>query len=179
MGIFWRTRKGEKILDDGPDGECVVRYGTTAEERPGLDRCSFCGGNASGYWRGHTDVSCCRECAVRILPQLCADALVGESGDHEKAIHHVLHYLDVMKAAFWRAMTSAVRRAAQVAAREQQAALSLAVERASAPEHADAPCSCGGTPDGNPIARRSRPRRRPAEPSPSSNETAYAQRYDP
>ena len=41
--------------------------------------CSFCGENkASALWIGHNEIFSCGHCASELLPQLMADAIVGD-----------------------------------------------------------------------------------------------------
>jgi len=38
-------------------------------------KCSFCGDNATAWWRGIHEIFICRECAINTLPRLYIDAL--------------------------------------------------------------------------------------------------------
>lgn len=40
-----------------------------------VEKCSFCGNDAVAFWSGNKMVSTCRNCAIRILPRLIADAV--------------------------------------------------------------------------------------------------------
>jgi len=46
--------------------------------------CSFCGEDrATGVWIGDKTIFCCKHCAMQLLPQLMADAIVGGISEAE------------------------------------------------------------------------------------------------
>ncbi|EIO4097950.1 hypothetical protein HYO33_23565 [Vibrio parahaemolyticus] len=49
------------------------------------DKCSFCGERKpNGIWMGNDSVFCCKPCAIEVLPQLLADAVL--DGTHINTI---------------------------------------------------------------------------------------------
>jgi hypothetical protein len=86
---------------------------TTAELHGGWQPvCIFCASPAvSAYW--HTAahaIAVCPSCAVEVLPQLMADALVGERGDRPNIMGALHRQLVTVLKNFWEAAAGAVSR---------------------------------------------------------------------
>ena len=105
MGVIYRMHSFHTTLA-GADLTTAEFFGTDD-----VLKCSFCGEYATGYWQGvEARVSCCRQCAMNVLPALMADTICGESGCmHTEAVAA----LKAVESRFWRGMacaTDAVRR---------------------------------------------------------------------
>lgn len=96
-----------------PCGDCRGENRATTACVLGDDvgRCSFCGErHATAFWQDWRTVSCCRRCAVEVLPKLMADAVVGEHGSQPGMVGTVRRYLDLATATFWQAAATAIHR---------------------------------------------------------------------
>lgn len=91
---------------------------------PTVAECSFCGSESpSAYWQGAgVTVSCCRDCAVHVLPRLAADALTGEHGDMPYMPGQLRRQLTEITAEFWLGATLAISRCAQARSLQERMA---------------------------------------------------------
>jgi hypothetical protein len=106
MGTIFRSSRGASYgMGEGRISDVEI-FGES------ILKCSFCGKpNATASWQGTlVNVSCCRECAVDVLPRLMADAFVGEHGHRSNMISTVMLLLDKALVAFWRAVSGAIHR---------------------------------------------------------------------
>jgi hypothetical protein len=116
MATFFHTRRGETIADCRlVNGKLKAwDYAVTTAELHGGWRpvCTFCESpEVSAYW--HTpagDIAICSDCAVEVLPQLLADALVGERGDRPNIMGQLHRQLVTVLKKFWEAAAGAVSR---------------------------------------------------------------------
>jgi hypothetical protein len=65
-------------------------------------KCSFCGGQPTGYWVGRTEIFVCRTCATEILPALFADALWYPRLTTDQGNYALMAFT----AAYWKAIAS-------------------------------------------------------------------------
>jgi hypothetical protein len=76
----------EKIIDMFPDAKCDI-----------------CGHNAGAMWCGKKTIFICSHCAVSVLPQLIADAILSDVQVRDYS--HLLQEVEKAKSAFWQAAT--------------------------------------------------------------------------